>query len=222
MTDGARLAVIVPVKPLERAKSRLAAALGDAARRALVPAMLDDVLAAVRAAHDGPLLLVSTDPRYDGAAATYDARRVPDGTPGYNGAVRAALQLDEVVAAGAALVLPADLPQLRPETVRTLADALQRAPVTLAASADGGTSALGMRPPDAMPVAFGPDSAAAHRSLAREAGLALAEPPLPAIAIDVDTPEDLRAVAARAGPATTAVLARLGERLTARRRCAEH
>ena len=218
MSDGARLAVIVPVKPLERAKSRLAAALGDAARRALVPAMLDDVLAAVRAAHDGPLLLVSTDPTYDGAAATHHARRVPDGAPGYNGAVGAALQLDEVLVAGAALVLPADLPQLRPDAVRTLACALQEAPVVLAASADGGTSALGLRPPDAMPSAFGPDSAAAHRRLAREAGLVLAEPPLLAIAIDVDTPDDLRTVAACAGPVTAAVLARLGERPTAGQR----
>ncbi|MDP6605913.1 MAG: 2-phospho-L-lactate guanylyltransferase [Dehalococcoidia bacterium] len=209
-TAGDRLAVIVPVKPLERAKSRLAAALGDSARRTLVPAMLDDVLAAVRAAHDGPLLLVSTDRRYDEAAARYDARRVPDGSPGYNGAVGAALRLDEVVATGAALILPADLPQLLPDAVRTLAQALEEAPVVLVPSADAGTSALGMRPPDAMPLAFGPDSADAHRRLAGEAGLALAEPPLPAIAIDIDTLDDLRSVAAHAGPATTAALQRLG------------
>jgi 2-phospho-L-lactate guanylyltransferase len=206
---GDRLAVIVPVKPLERAKTRLAAALGNAARRALVPAMLDDVLAAVRAAHDGPLLLISTDSRYDETAARHEARRVPDGSPGYNGAVGAALQLDAVAAAGAALILPADLPQLRPDAVRTLAQALEQAAVVLVPSADAGTSALGMRPPDAIRLAFGPDSAAAHRRLARQAGLVLAEPPLPAIAIDIDTLDDLRSVAPHAGPATTAALEQL-------------
>jgi hypothetical protein len=46
----------------------------------------------------------------------------------------------------------------------------------------------------------------------------VAEPPLLAIAIDVDTPDDLRAVAACAGPATAAVLAQLGERPTAGQR----
>ncbi len=220
MSRGTRLAVIVPVKPLRRAKSRLAAELGDAVRRALVPAMLDDVLAALRAAHDGVLLLVSTDPAYDGLAATYDARRVPDGVPGYNGAVGAALELEEVVTAGAALIIPADLPQLRPEIVKTLASALEETPVVLAASTDGGTSALGVRPPDALELAFGPNSAAAHRRLAKTAGLALGEPSLPEIAVDVDTGDDLRAVAASAGPATTAALELIDGWLTAKDRIA--
>lgn len=58
------LCVIVPVKGLGEAKSRLAAVLAPEQRAALVLAMLEDVLAAVRAVHDGLLLLVTPDEEY--------------------------------------------------------------------------------------------------------------------------------------------------------------
>ena len=63
---ASRAAVLVPVKPLSEAKSRLAPALAIEDRQALVRAMLADVLAAVRAAHAGPLLVLSPDDAYDG------------------------------------------------------------------------------------------------------------------------------------------------------------
>lgn len=59
-----------------------------------------------------------------------------------------------------------------------------------------------------MRTAFWSDSAAAHRALARAAGLRLAESTLRHL-IDVDDAEVLRGVADHVGPSTAAVLKEL-------------
>ncbi len=62
---------------------------------------------------------------------------------------------------------------------------------------------------------FGAGSAAAHRALAAEHGAPFRELALPALAIDLDRPEDLAALLdseSAAAPRTRALLARLGYR----------
>lgn len=203
------VAIVVAVRRPEQAKSRLAGALPLALRRDLVRAMLDDVLAAARAAHPGPLYVVTPDDGYLAVAARHDAALIPDAGDGFNAAVRAALASPALAAASAVLVLPADLPQLRAADVAAVLDALADDPVVLVPSADGGTSALGLHPPDALAPAFGPGSADAHRDAARAAGLAVRELHPASLAADIDTPRDLIAVSDRVGPATGAVFARL-------------
>jgi 2-phospho-L-lactate guanylyltransferase len=205
--------VLVPVKALDGAKSRLAV-LGEETRRALVLAMLEDVLAAVRAAHDGPLLLLSSDSVYDELAAHHRAQRIPDQASGFRSAVQHALRLEEVRSTGAALVLPADLPQIMPDEVAALIEETRRAGVVLVPSADGGTSALGLRPPDAIAVAYGPDSAAEHRRRAHAAGHPLSEPLLPRLDVDIDTPDDLHKVRDLVGAATARVVSGIDARET--------
>ncbi len=111
---------------------------------------------------------------------------------------------------------PPNLPQLRGDDVADVLAALSRdaaadstAGAVLVPSADGGTSALGLRPPGALAPAFGPGSAAAHRDAARAAGLPLHELHPPSLAVDIDTPADLMAVRDRVGPATRKVFAHL-------------
>ncbi len=84
-----------------------------------------------------------------------------------------------------------------------------------------GTNALLLSPPDAIGPAFGPDSCARHADRARRLGHELAVERLDSLALDLDTPDDLAAMAealerepARA-PATAAALAR-GDRLGGR------
>jgi 2-phospho-L-lactate guanylyltransferase (CobY/MobA/RfbA family) len=87
--------------------------------------------------------------------------------------------------------------------------------VVLAPSRDGGTAALLRAPHSVMGTRFGAGSAAAHRTLAAESGAAIREVALPALAIDLDRPEDLAALLATesaAAPRTRALLARLGYR----------
>ena len=198
------LCVIVPVKGLGEAKSRLASVLGPAQRASLVLAMLEDVLIAVRAAHDGPLLLVTPDEGCAPAAQRAGAELLADEGGGYNAAVAQALAAAGAREAGAALVLPADQPRARPEELRTAIEALGERGVVVAPSRDGGTGLLGLRPPDAIAPAFGIGSAARHRALGESAGLEVGWLELPSLRDDVDEAGDLLRAGAPLGEATAA------------------
>jgi 2-phospho-L-lactate guanylyltransferase len=202
------LVILVPVKALAQAKSRLTD-LGEGVRGALVLAMLEDVLTAATEARVGSVAVVSADAAYDALLERYGVPRVPDAGDGYNEAVEAALALEPARDADAVLVLPGDLPGLRSDDVRALAAALEDAGVVAAPSLDGGTSALGLRPPRSMRPRFGLHSFAAHREGARARGLRFTEVRRDGLLVDVDSRADLVAVADRAGPATAAVLRRL-------------
>ena len=191
-------AVVVPVKAPDAAKSRLSPALDAEARAELVRAMLTDVLAAVRAVHDGALLVVSPDAAYDAIVARFGATRTADAGTGYNAAVALALRSAVVHAAGAAAIVPADQPRARPDDIERLLAALAAAEVVLVPALDGGTGALALRPPDAIVAAFGERSAAAHERLAREAGRRFLALAAPSLRHDVDTVDDL--LASDAGP----------------------
>ena len=199
--------VIVPVQAVGSAKSRLAEVLPDHDRAELVLAMLTDVLAAVRAAHDGPLLLVTPDEQYEPAAAVARATLLIDGGTGYNEAVRLALASPEVEAAGAAVVVPADQARAQASELRTALDALREHEVVVVPSLDGGTGLLGLRPPDAIEPAYGPDSAAAHEGAARAAGRSLVVLRLASLERDIDTAGDLADAAPPLGPRTAAFVA---------------
>jgi 2-phospho-L-lactate guanylyltransferase len=127
--------------------------------------------------------------------------------PGLNAALEdAAVRL--APAEGEALVVVlGDVAGALPEDFRRLvsaagsggAGASSAAGVWLAPSADGGTSALLLRPARAIPFCFGPASAARHREAARAAGVAYHELALASLAIDLDQPEDLAAFLATSG-----------------------
>lgn len=204
-------AIVVAVRRAAEAKTRLATAFGAETRRALVRAMLDDVLAAARAAHAGPLYVLTPDEAYSEIAARHNATLLPDGGRGFNPAVCTAVLLPALRAVSGVLILPVDIPQARADDLHDVLETLIAgdADVVLVPSADGGTAALGLRPPSVMAPHFGEQSAAAHRAAASAAGLALRELHPDSLAADVDTPEDLAAVRERVGPATRAVLAAL-------------
>ena len=207
------MAIVVAVGPLDRGKSRLGPTLGATDRRDLVLAMLDDVLAAIGATHEGPRYVVTPDPEVEPFAGARGARTIRDAGDGTNAAIVAALEDPRVAAAPAVLVVQGDLPQLRPADVARCLQALSRdePTVVLVPNDDGGTSALGLRPPRAMQTAFGPDSGSRHRDAAAAAAVPLEELEIESLAADVDTVEDLERVRARVGPATATVLARVAD-----------
>jgi 2-phospho-L-lactate guanylyltransferase len=78
-----------------------------------------------------------------------------------------------------------------------------------------GTNALLLSPADAIGPAFGEGSCERHRDRAERAGHEAVVEPLSSMALDLDTPEDLEALAAAiadggGAPATGAALERLG------------
>ena len=207
MSAGVEPCVIVPVKALGEAKSRLGSVLDQKQRASLVLAMLEDVLSAVRAAHGGPLLVVTPDLDYEATAARAGAELLADAGGGYNAAVRQALGAGAATEAGSAIVLPADQPRADPADLRSATGALSEVEVLVAPSGDGGTGLLGLRPPSAIAPAFGLDSAARHRALGERAGRRVAWLELLSLRDDVDTVDDLLREGAPLGAATAAFVA---------------
>lgn len=208
-------AALVPVKPLAAGKSRLAGRLAREALERLALAMLGDLVDALRAVRELDLVAVTTpDPRVAREAEALGAEALLRDDAGLNAALDGAA--GELAGRGleALLVVLGDVPGAQPQELAALFAALRSAGgrgVVLAPSRDGGTSALLRAPWNAVPNRFGPQSAAAHRALAREAGLAYRELALPSLAVDLDRPEDAAALLAAPGaPRTRALLAELG------------
>ncbi|MBY8870876.1 2-phospho-L-lactate guanylyltransferase [Micromonospora sp. PLK6-60] len=200
--------VVVPVKRLDAAKSRLRGALPGVPHDALALALAADTVRAVRAC---PLvtavLVVTADPRAGAELAELGARVVPDlPDAGLNAAFRhgAAAAGDGTGVAG----ITADLPALRPaELAQALAAAQAGPPGVRRFVADApGTGTVLLAAPRGVPLdpRFGGGSAAAH---AASGALPLAGAG-PSLRRDVDTAADL-ATAARIGlgPASAALVA---------------
>lgn len=250
--DAARsVAVLLPVKDLDSAKLRLAGILTPRQRRALVLAMLADVVHAARAA-GLDVAVVSADLDVLDSAERAGARAVAERprAPSLNAALRQALRLRCSTAAAALVVLP-DTPLVSPHELLFLVsaenaapspghatDGRQRAPwadtpasdlaptlapgasvgachpgaqavwsaprVVLAPDrAERGTNALLLCPPDVIPPRFGRDSLARHLQAAGSLGVPAEVRRLSGLALDLDTPSDIRAFLATPSPTRT-------------------
>lgn len=190
-----RVIVVIPVRSLEGAKSRLGEVLDAEERRDLVARLLRRTVdAALRTADVAEVVAVSPDPEILDLARAAGARGVIQRSSGLNPAIREAR--DASPGGGRLLVLPADIPGVSSEALAAVlaaGDALGRPSVVLAPDRHGrGTNALLLEPPDIIEPAFGIDSRAAHARLAASAGAAFAEVP-GVLGLDVDTPDDLLA-----------------------------
>ena len=204
---------VVPVKERDRAKERLAPLLPPEMRQALALAMLEDVLAALASATGlAGLLVVSVDSAASRVARRYGARLVKDGArDGHTGAVTAAAQLLASERRGAMLTVPGDIPLVTAGEVDCLVAAHRPAPsFTIVPSHDeGGSNAILLSPPDAVPLRFGVDSFFPHLRAAEAQGIRPTVLRLPGIELDIDNPEDLAAFALQ--PSTTRTRAFLAE-----------
>lgn len=185
--------LIIPVKPLNEGKSRLAPALDTATRAALSRRWLSSLLATAQTsgcfAH---IAVVSRDPEVLSLVAGQGAMAIPETGNDLNSALEQARRVAVEAGAEALLVLPADLPLLTQEDLTTLVTlAAAGDGVVIAPSHDGGTNAMLLRPPDAIPYAFGDGSFERHRALAQAAGLPCRVVRSATLAWDVDSPEDL-------------------------------
>lgn len=180
------IVAVIPYKGGETGKSRLSSVLTDAQRRVLGRHMLAHVLAVLDGIEDISSSAVVTKDQLDRPHV------IPDPGLGLNPAI--AVGADWAVEQGAQsmLVLPADLPFLRPSDIRALIDAQPAcAGVVVAPSRDGGTGGLLLRPPEVIQAAFGLDSSRTHAtSLAVTAGHTVVVH-RSGLAIDIDSPEDL-------------------------------
>ncbi len=185
---------LLPLKPASLAKSRLAALLDDAERATLAALMARDVLGALRAALGiNGIVILASDEASAALAREFGCSRWQD-PPGAG--LRASVQagLDRLAAEGArgALVVPADLPALTGPDVDALLTAHRGGLSLVRATSDGGTNALLLTPPDAVPCQFGPDSARRHLEAAAARGVHAASHAVAGFARDLDTVDDVR------------------------------
>jgi 2-phospho-L-lactate/phosphoenolpyruvate guanylyltransferase len=186
--------LVVPLKPLPLAKSRLREFAG-----ALLPGLAlafaqDTVAAALACAQVGDVTVVTDDPAAREALCGLGARIVPD-VPGRGLNAALAHGAAEVRAArpdAPVAALSADLPALRPAELARVLGAARDHPRSFLADAAGiGTTLLAAAPGAALRPGFGGPSRARHR-----AGGARELCPREAVASvrrDVDTAADLRA-----------------------------
>ena len=203
------LYAIVPVKSLQLAKGRLAHIFTLPERRALVLAMLGDVLAALRAttALSGTIV-VSRDAEVLALAARSGASALLERADDLNGAFAQAAAFAELSGATRILALPADLPLITPAEITGLIATGVESGVALAPSRDGGTNGLYRPVAAALPVLFGVGSLARHLAAARERGLAARLFRAPGLELDIDRPDDVLLLAEADGETAAQQLAR--------------
>ena len=192
-----RTVAILPVKSFGRAKQRLAGAFPD--RPALAAAMVADVLDALAAvARAGRVIVVTAEPIAARIARTTGAHVVHDPVEAGQSAA-AARGIAAALERGAerVLLVPGDCPALDP--ARSSALLARTAPVVIVPDRHGtGTNALLLTPPDVMAPAFGEGSFARHARARARGGREPRGRGRPALGLDVDTPDDLAALRARA------------------------
>jgi len=212
MTDNAPItwSVLIPVKLLARAKSRLAALAGPR-RGELALALAGDTVAAVlRCDQAARAIVITDDPVAAGELAGLGALVVPDEPDdGLNAALRhgAAHAAARWPGSGTA-ALSADLPALRPDEIGRALRAASAWPSAFVADAAGDGTTLYTTAPG---VAFEPAYGLASRSRHAAGGAAeLDLGGIPGLRRDVDTPADLRsAVALGLGPRSAPLAAEL-------------
>ncbi|MFF4274783.1 2-phospho-L-lactate guanylyltransferase [Streptomyces sp. NPDC001536] len=203
--------LVIPLKPLARAKSRLSDTAADELRPGLALAFAQDTVAAALASPAvADVAVVTNDPLAARELTALGARIVPDEPrAGLNaalaygaGAVRARRPESAVAA------LNADLPALRPLELARVLDAAAEFPrAFLPDAAAIGTTLLAAREGQELRPTFGTDSRARHRA---SGAVELCLTGVDSVRQDVDTGEDLRmALALGVGPRTAAVSAGL-------------
>jgi 2-phospho-L-lactate/phosphoenolpyruvate guanylyltransferase len=203
--------LVIPVKPLALAKSRLADTAADGLRPGLALAFAQDTVAAALACGAVQDVAVVTDDALAGRElAALGARIVPD-KPG--GGLNAALEHAAGVVRSTrprtpVAALNADLPALRPgELSRVLNAATEFPRAFLADAAQIGTTLLTAAADRELLPAFGADSRARHGA---SGAVELLLDSVDSVRQDVDTGDDLRtALALGVGPHTSAATARL-------------
>jgi 2-phospho-L-lactate guanylyltransferase len=202
--------LVVPVKVLARAKTRMSAAAGPYREALALSVAADTVAAALRSDRVRAVVVVTDDPLAARELADLGARVVPDEPDaGLNPALSFGAGLARHTAPGAGVAaLSADLPALRPaELSRVLEHAASHGGTAFVPDAAGiGTTLYAAPPGAAFSPAFGTASRETHHAQgARE----LALEGIDSVRRDVDTLDDLLAALALGTGARTRAVAAL-------------
>jgi 2-phospho-L-lactate guanylyltransferase len=202
---------LLPIKGPEHAKRRLAAELDGGVHRELIEALIEDALEFCVRTDGISWWVISDDEAIRALAEARGLAAVADSGVGLNEAVRTGLAAVAARGANSVLVIPGDVPLVRPEDADDILDTGAFSDVVVVSASDGGTNGLYLDLPTEMEPRFGPDSLRAHVEAAEQLGLRCSILDLPRLAVDLDTPEDARVLleSGEGGGATLEVLRHL-------------
>jgi len=191
---------VVPVKDLNNAKQRLSPVLHVDQRRALLRAMLHDVLTALTETEClAGVMLITHDDQIRKIANGFSVQVLVEcDNRGHTAAVTRAAQALAADNTPGMLTLPADIPLVTPADIAQLVAAHPQSPsaVTIAPARDKqGSNAVLCSPPDVLPFRFGDNSFFPHLDRARSLGIEPRVVETMGLGLDIDTPDDLRVFA---------------------------
>jgi 2-phospho-L-lactate guanylyltransferase len=182
--------IVVPVKPLAQAKSRLGTMLSAADRAMVVRGLLERVLASARAI--APVSVVTADALVRAWARAAGADVIDEAEVlGLNAAARLGVDHARLAGETRVMVLAADLPDVSAQALAAMAHQARPDALVIAPSRDGGTNALIVGPRADFQFAYGPDSFARHRREAERLGMIVVRHDSRALSVDIDWPRDL-------------------------------
>jgi 2-phospho-L-lactate guanylyltransferase len=194
--------ILVPVKNLSGAKQRLASLFDQPTRTELAQAMLFDVLETLGEWTGRPEVgIVSSDLFALQLAQQFRFSVIPDNNNrSQTDAIEMATRFCESQGIDNTLVIPGDIPLIQSWELAKILESAPSEGSVLVRAADGrGTNAIFRRPAGLFPARFGNDSFEPHHAAAQATGKPCVLLSLPGIALDVDNPSDLRALAAAPG-----------------------
>jgi 2-phospho-L-lactate/phosphoenolpyruvate guanylyltransferase len=194
--------ILVPVKNLSGAKQRLASLFDQPTRTELAQAMLFDVLETLGEWKGRPeVSIVTSDPFALQLAQQFRFSVIPDNNNrSQTDAIEMATNLCESQGIDSTLVIPGDIPLIQSwELEKILKNAPSEGSVLVRAADGRGTNAIFRRPAGLFTARFGNDSFEPHHAAAMATGKPCVVLSLPGIALDIDNPSDLLALAAATG-----------------------
>jgi 2-phospho-L-lactate guanylyltransferase len=185
---------VVPVKHLATSKSRLASILTPENRKRLTLAMLEDVLNAIRDSTIQGTVVVGSDLCVCELAMNAGVAFINIEARGLNPAIGDSIKWCMKRGADSVLVLPADIPLLSSTDINRIIELAGNAEamVVVSSSKNGGTNALYLRPPNLIPVSYGPGSFKKHIRHARVRDIPVKVYYSFSVAFDIDSQEDLQ------------------------------
>ncbi len=180
---------IIPVNRLEEAKSRLAEVFSPQERAELLLCMLEDVLDALEGIVTP--LVVSPSNLKEHVDRDYELILEQE-KRGLAEAVKKGNAYAVARGAEATLFVPADVPLIKRHHVEEVLELGKEHPLIVAPARKGGVSVIYRRPPDVVPEVFTGSSFSDLSRVAAELGVPIKVYDSFYLALDIDTPEDIR------------------------------